>query len=250
MKFDFPVISKQFSDDSGVKIRVLNKIKLSLPDKSITTIIAPLGSGKSTLIKILSGNVSPDDTTSNLNELIKQVFKFPENGFSLPWLSPAENIKFLTGTEDEILIEKVLSECGLEGYENHLPHIKSTGFRLRTLLACLLIKKPALIVADDPFRNILPAIKIELLILLRKLILKNELNFFLATTNISEAIFLSDKIYLMKKNPGEIIEEFSIEPSGYRDVGFFDSNQFSEQLNKIQNLIKSIENQRLINFII
>ena len=99
---------------------------------------------------------------------------------------------------------------GLSGYEDFYTSSSESGFRLRIAIARALSFNPKFILLDDVLKNLDGETRSELIELLRVLTAEKNVSFLLATTNISDAILLSHKIFLMRKNPGKIIKEIDI----------------------------------------
>ena len=207
MKFEN--FSKTYTDKVGYKIQLLRNISVNIDENQIVSILAPIGAGKSSLLKIIAGIEKPNEGKPEQNN--EKIIFIPSEPSSFPWFSVKENLKLVSEkiTENELM--GIISLVGLKGYEDHRPHNKSLGFRFRISLARVLILEPDLIVLDEPFDKMKPETKDEIYSLIIKINKEEGQRILLATTNISEAIFLSDKIYLMKKNPGEIIDEISLD---------------------------------------
>ena len=144
-----------------------------------------------------------------------------------------QNINFVAKNKVTKL-EELIDAVGLTGYESHHPHNESSGFRFRISLARALANDPDFILLDDPFRRMNSETKDETYELLRRVLGKFEVAFILATTNISEAIYLSNKIYLMKKNPGEIIEEITLDAEILKTKGLNRQERFISLRNEIE----------------
>jgi len=212
-------ISKFYSKPAGAKLNVLDDINLSIEssenESSFVSLLASFESGKTTLLKIISAIEKSDNGKVLLNSELynkpagKIVF-VPEKPSSFPWLNVEQNIEFVAGVKTDKLKE-LMEVIGLTGYENYHPHNESLGFRFRISLGRALAVSPEFILLDDTFRRMNSETKDEIYELLRAVRAKYKINFILATTNISEALYLSNKIYLMKKNPGKIIEEIKLD---------------------------------------
>ncbi len=220
-------VVKYFPGRSGSKLLVLDGINLTNDFKgqkgSIVSILAPFASGKSTLLKIISAIEEPSAGKIMLNGTAYdkpdgRIAYIPEKPSSYQWLSVEQNIMFAAaGAKNKSTnIEELVSAVGLTGYGKHNPHPKSTGFRFRIALARALAADPVLILLDDPFKKLRGETKKEIYALLKKLRDELNLNFLLGTTNITEAVGLSDKIYLMKGHPGQIFKEIEIDCEAMR----------------------------------
>lgn len=214
---------KIYEPDEGIKISVLEDVNLDIKlndDKAeIISLLSPFRGGKSTLLKMISGIENPTSGKIIYDDRIKSVPLITEKPSSFPWLNVKENVQYgikLSKDNNILNAEHFISIAGLTGYENHYPHNKSFGFRFRISLARALPVFPRLILIDDSFKKMDSETKEEAYHLIKKI--KNELNvtFIIATTNISEAILLSDKIYLLKKN---IKDEFILSRSKIEQEG-------------------------------
>ena len=238
-------ISKSYTEKVGYKINLLNEISINVNSNEFLSILAPAGSGKTTLLKILSGLDTPSDGEIN-SDYNKSIY-IPSKPSSFPWLSVFENIKF-NSRKNEADLLKIVDMVGLHGYEDHFPHKKSEGFRFRISLGRAIANGPDIIIIDEPFNNLNTATREEIYLLLRNLHQELAIPIILGTTNISEAIFLSDRIYLMKKNPGEIIEEIKTPlPSG-RDIRIMQNDIFINIRSEIENKFYKIAGRQLYNF--
>jgi NitT/TauT family transport system ATP-binding protein len=238
-------ISKRYTDKVGYNINLLKDISLSVNSNQFTTILAPVGSGKSSLLKILADLESPTD--GEISTDYKNRVFIPSLPSSFPWLSVGENIRF-NSKFDEPRLSEIINLVGLAGYEDHYPHNKSEGFRFRISLGRALANDPDVIIIDEPFNNLNTSTRREIYTLLRAIYQLNSISFILGTTNITEAIYLSDKVYLMKKNPGEIIDELKINLPGNRKQNIMDTDEFLSIRSKIENVFKDRADRVLYNF--
>ncbi|TSA29613.1 MAG: ABC transporter ATP-binding protein [Ignavibacteriales bacterium] len=239
-------ISKDYQDVNGFKNIILKNVSLSISSEKITSVIAPSGSGKSTLLKIISGleHSTHGEVIKNENQ---KIIYIPSQPSSFPWLNVEENISLGLLIKDPTKIKSIIRFVGLEGYESFHPNNKSYGFRFRIALARSLAHHPAVILLDEPFNQMDLKTKKEILLLIQEAQNTLKTTFLLATTNITEALFLSDKIYLMKKNPGEIISDLLVELPKERNELIIDSEKFIQLRSQIEKSFKKIDSQKLFN---
>ncbi len=223
---DIVNVSKDFHGISGSKQHVLENVNLSVKISSakgkIFSVLAPFGAGKTTLLKIVCGLEKPSIGGVNVTGkkydaeyLHGKIVFIPEKPSSYPWLNVEQNIKFAAGLKFKEInfshIQELISLVGLEGYENHFPNDKSLGFRFRISLARALAVGPQLLLLDDPLKDLHYEVKREIKQLIQFIVNKLNISIILTTTNINDSISLSNNIYLMKKNPGMIIEEIAVD---------------------------------------
>ena len=238
-------ISKSYIDLVGYRINLLQDFSVAVHEKEFVTFLAPAGSGKTSLLKILAGLEMPSDGDVICSQK-KRVF-IPSKPSSFPWLSVFENISFNSELE-ETEIQKIIDLVGLHGYEDHIPHNKSEGFRFRISLGRALANKPDILFLDEPFNNLNTATREEIYQLLRRVYLSNSIPFVFGTTNISEAIFLSERIYLMKKNPGEIISELKNRLPSDRNIDIMQDQTFFDLRSEIEQIFQQKAGRQIYNF--
>jgi ABC-type nitrate/sulfonate/bicarbonate transport system ATPase subunit len=238
-------LSKVYSDSVGYKIHLLENISLKISKAGCTTILAPKGSGKSSLLRIIAN--LEKETSGKIENTSKRIAYIPSKPSSFPWLNVQNNIEY--GLENSNKdVSKFIKLVGLEGYEDHYPHNKSEGFRFRIALGRALANNPDVIVIDEPFNKLNSLTKQEIYLLVRKIIVETSVKIIFGTANITEAIFLSDKIFLMKKKPGEIIDKINIELPIDRKIQHLESEKFIVYRNHIEETFKNKLGRLLYNF--
>ncbi|NOX64368.1 MAG: hypothetical protein GXO85_00895, partial [Chlorobi bacterium] len=141
----------------------------------------------------------------------------------------------------------IINLVGLEGYKDHYPNNRSLGFRFRISLARAIMNKADLIIIDESFTKMRDEVKRRIYFLLRRIISERKISFLFGTSNISEAILLSDKIFLMDKNPGRILDSFDIEFDDPLRTDFSDSNEYTEYRERIKTYLTKINPNKIIN---
>lgn len=247
---------------TGVTKSILENINIDIKSRgqqnSFTSIIAPDGSGKSTLLKIICGLIPPTkgqiifSTDSRISQITKVVLINEYKNY-LPWLSVKKNIEFTLehsrydSKKSNSEIQSIIDLVGLNGYEDHIPNNKSKGFIFRIAVANALITNPNFILLDDPFRNFTSLLRSEVYQVLHNIKSHTKANLILATTNIEEAIYFSDMVYMMQKNPGLIFDSIKIDRS--KISAKLDINDYiSEIIMEIQNRFAAKKNLEIINF--
>jgi len=191
------------------------KVNLNLEKNSINSIIC-YDESASALFKII-GNVESDfEGELKYPNTIKSAIYIPEASSSFPWLNVKDNIKYVlknsasTLVNNDVNIQKIINEVGLKGYENHFCDNKSLGFRFRISLARALIFNSVLILIDNSFSEMDNEIKFELFDLIKNISKKYAVSFLINTTNIYDAIYLSENIYLMKEGNSKFLESINL----------------------------------------
>ena len=185
------------------KFTGLRETTFEVNNKEIVSIIGKSGCGKSTLLKLISGLEKTSNGIIELNgkvidrpdEKIAMVFQEPR---LMPWLNVYDNIKIslLNKKKDdqEQIIMAMLDNLNLKEYFNMWPKELSGGMAQRVSIARALVKKPEVLLLDEPFSALDSFTKKKLHEFVKLLWKKFNLTIVLVTHDIEEAISLSDKI--------------------------------------------------------
>jgi NitT/TauT family transport system ATP-binding protein len=236
-------VTKVFPDELGINRVLLNDISFIVPDEQITSIITPEFAGKSTLLKIIAGLENPTNGSIMDNSGGSKVF-IPSSPSSFPWLNVGQNIMVGNKSKSNVVKSEFINLVGLEGYENYRPHNSSIGFRFRISLARALAQRPALVLLDDPFKLMKQESRKELYFLVKEINKTTKTAFLFATSNVTEALILSDRIILMKKGPLEIIQAQIPEIPVSEDWIFNDSENFLKIKNQIELFLRNTDLNR------
>jgi len=237
-------LSKRFSGNSGFNINLISNLSFSVSKGTVTTFLAPYGSGKSTLLKIIAGLEPATGGEINLLPHQKAVF-IPSETSSLPWFSVNENFSLVT--EKQELKSEIIKLLGLTGYENHHPDNKSRGFRFLISFGMALLSGADLILIDEPFTNLSDLMKEKIFKVLRNVIQTKKITLLFATSSLSDAVLLSDKILLLKRNPLGVIDEMEISSPCERDFELLKSPAFDDYKKQISDLFNRNNIEKVIN---
>ncbi len=209
---------------SGQDLVAIEKIDLSVDCGEIVSIVGPSGCGKTTLLRVIAGLLQPLTGKITINEMIPTKYRSDNPiGFMFqkpvlfPWRSIISNIqlpleisnrKFSHKSDDSA--KKILHNLGLGDFENAYPSQLSGGMLQRVALARALISNPSLLLLDEPFSALDEITREQLWIDFRKILVKKNISVILVTHSIREAVFLSDKVLVMSKRPGHIINSVNI----------------------------------------
>lgn len=196
-------LSKNYSDIYGHTTQLFKNISFNIEIGKVTTLLAPKGTGKSTLLKMIAGL----DENNNITET--RIF-IPQKPSSFPWLNVSDNILFNMKNVDNKIFKTILNFIGLAGYADHFPNNSSVGFRFRISLARAIINQPELILIDESISSLRLKRKFEIYSLLRKVTSEMGIPILYSTSSVSEAIRLSDKILLINNGTSNNVIEKTI----------------------------------------
>lgn len=233
-------VSKSYTRN-GKSETILQQISFHVHHGEVVSILGQSGCGKSTLLSMIGGFEQADrgDVIFCGNVVQrpsrKCVMLFQHYGL-LPWRSVLKNVELglgelsLAGAERKRRALEYLKLVGLEDKAELFPRQLSGGMQQRVALARALVLEPELILMDEPFAALDTFTRYYLQDELLRIQRQQGTTVILVTHDIDEAVYLSDRVLLMKSNPGEIHKEIVIDLSKPRDRG---NDDFHYYRNKI-----------------
>lgn len=206
----------------GKKLLVLQDINLRIFTSEFVSIVGASGCGKSTLLNIIAGLEQP---TSGEIRVDNQVVlgPGPDRGMVFqsytlyPWLTVAENIGFglslrkMPIVEQKDRINYFLDIVGLTKFANSYPKQLSGGMKQRVAIARALANEPEVLLMDEPFGALDAQTKEQMQVFLLDLWRKTKITVLMITHDIEEAVFLSQRIYILSAHPGQVQNEITVE---------------------------------------
>lgn len=171
------------------KLKVLKDVNLTLYEGQPIAIVGKSGCGKTTLLRIIA------DLDSQTAGEIKRNFDsigyvFQEDRL-IPWCSTIENLLFVC--EDESRVIDTLRLVGLEEFKDYKPRKLSGGMRQRVNLARALVRKPDLLLFDEPFQSLDLVTKSKLMADIRQILGEINATYVVVTHDIREAAFFGSE---------------------------------------------------------
>lgn len=208
-------------------ITVLKDLSFNLKKGEFVSLLGPSGCGKTVLLKILSGLLERSDGEIDYDfikdENINISMAFQKSPL-FPWLNLTKNIKIcmnnkgLTKKEKDEIVLKYLKKAHLERFRKYYPDEISGGMMQKVNIIRCFASGGSLILMDEPFVFLDFIQRTELQKFTLDIWQYEKKTIFFVTHNLHEAIILSDRIFLMGANTGNIIKEFEVAIPRPRDV--------------------------------
>lgn len=206
-------VSHTFADG----VAAIAEVSLTLPTGAFVTLVGPSGVGKSTLLRILGGLLSPSQGQVTMNaggpglhdEPIGIVF---QKDNLMPWRTVMDNIRLpleLAGQDRGAAADRVIEMIelvGLTGFEGSYPGQLSGGMAQRVALARALVHQPKLLLLDEPFGALDALTRERMSTELLRIWQAMPVTVFMVTHSIPEAVFLADEVLVMTGRPGTITD--------------------------------------------
>lgn len=237
-KLEVRGLSKSFALQGG-SISVLEEINLQLFAREFVCLVGSSGCGKSTLLNIVAGLVNPTSGSVFVDGRIVtgpgsdrgMVF---QNYTLYPWLTVSQNIAFglqlrkLPKAEQRDRVDYYLNVVGLTQFAKCYPKQLSGGMKQRVAIARALANEPAVLLMDEPFGALDAQTKEQMQQFLLELWEQTHVTVLMITHDVEEAIFLSQRVYVMSARPGRMKREVLVELPEHRDLELKLSTEFVE----------------------
>ncbi|WP_035382993.1 ABC transporter ATP-binding protein [Ferriphaselus sp. R-1] len=240
-------LNKRFRSTHG-EVDALRDINFSIHRREFICVIGSSGCGKSTLIRILAGLEQQSSGEALLDgkpitgpgQDRGMVFQ----GYSLfPWLTVKKNVMFgplangqsTSHAEREALLW--LELVGLEKFADAYPHQLSGGMRQRVAIARALVNQPRILLMDEPFGALDAQTRAKMQSHLLDIWRNIDITVLFITHDLDEAIYLADRILVLKPHPGEVQEIIEVPVPRPRSAAQFTSPEFLATKARLEQLI-------------
>lgn len=202
------------------KVTAVENVNLDIKAGEFVALLGASGCGKSTLLNAIAGIVKPTEGSiwidhqqvTEPNPACGVVF---QHHSLFPWMTVLQNVSFgpkmLGFPAARSVGMQFLTLVGLEKFKNYYPSMLSGGMQQRVGIARALATQPPVLLMDEPFG----ALDAQTRSIMQEELLKIWTTFkttvVFVTHDIDEAIFLSDRICIMRSTPGSIKEEVMVD---------------------------------------
>lgn len=221
---------------------ILQNTNLSISEGEFVSIIGASGSGKTTIFRIIAGLESQSTGDVYLNGEIEKnrlgkVGYMPQQDLLLPWRTILQNatlpLEINKHNFKKADILHLLNEFGLPGIENKYPYELSGGMRQRVAFLRATLSGANLLLLDEPFSALDALTKLSLQEWLLSQWEKQQSTILFITHDITEALFLSDRILVLSESPVTEIKEIIVPLPRPRKLEDLDTNTIVEIKNSL-----------------
>lgn len=197
----------------------IGDISLEVKKDEFVSILGPSGCGKTTLLMCLAGLLTP---SAGQVQIRGKAITSPHPDVTLvfqdysrslyPWLSVSGNVLFgmrqrkMPPNEKMVRVRQALAMVNLQGFESHFPWQLSGGMQQRVAIARALAYDPAIILMDEPFASVDAQTRAGLQDSFLEIWSRQKKTVLFITHDIEEAIYLSDRIFVISNRPCRVIE--------------------------------------------
>jgi len=239
--------TKYYDTQSG-PLHAIDDFSMIVKDGEFASVVGPSGCGKTTLLwsvaglhPLTSGKVLLDGKpVTGPHPQIGMVF---QEANLLPWRNLDKNIRFPFEIKrqepDTQRIEQLLERVGLSGFGGKFPRELSGGMQQRAAIVRALSFNPSVLLMDEPFGALDAFTRDEMNMLVEEIWLETQKTILFITHNITEAVFLSDRIFVMSERPGRLAKIFHITLPRPRTLEMLATKEVFDLVNEIKAEIQN-----------
>lgn len=232
--------------------QILKIGELHVPQGQFVSLLGASGSGKSTLLRLIASLLKPtsgtitfpaDDEGTGRRAALGMVF---QSANLIPWrtarqnvLLPAELGTHRTSVSDSDL-NRLFSLVGLKDIDTRKRSSElSGGMQMRVSLARALVLQPTTLLMDEPFAALDDLLRMQLEEDVRRIHNEQSLTTILVTHNISEAVFMSDRVLVLGGHPSSVSADVPVTLPGNRDRALRSDPNFHELVQTVTDALHS-----------
>ena len=250
MHLEISHLHKVFPTKKGAVI-ALDNINMHVETGEFVCVVGASGSGKSTLLRLIAGLDFPTGGEITVDNAIVMgpgadrgmVFQ----KYTLyPWMNVQKNVEFglkLLGFTPKARREEAsyyLNIVGLAEFAKSYPKELSGGMKQRVAIARALATSPKILLMDEPFGALDIQTKENMQQFLLEIWRKTGCTILMITHDVQEAVFLSQRVYVLSSRPGTVKKEIIIDLPRDRDYKIKRQPEFHQQADRIIDLLRSL----------
>jgi len=237
-------VRKTYRTQDG-EVETLKPLDFAIRAGEFVSVVGPSGCGKSTLMKLVAGLLPTSGgelllsgrAVSGPQTNVGIVF---QSALLLPWRRVIDNILLqaeIRGLPMAAARERamqLIEMAGLQGFENKYPWQLSGGMQQRVAILRALLHDPPVLLMDEPFGALDAMTRERMNLELQRIWMAAGKTVLLITHSIPEAIFLSDRVFVMTERPGSIAAVYDIELPRPRSLEVMGSERFGDYARQLR----------------
>ncbi|PXY22141.1 ABC transporter ATP-binding protein [Prauserella muralis] len=257
-KLELTGVGKQFRTKRATT-QALDDIDLTITDGEFVSLIGRSGCGKTTLLRMLAGLLSPTegkilvegrslwDGSTVDSSVVSQLGVVFQEANLFPWYSVLDNIALplqLRGdgkAERRERARELAELVGLQGFEKSYPRELSGGMRQRVAIARALSTHPKLLLMDEPFGALDALTRERMNLELQRIALATNATVVFVTHDIAEAVFLGDRVVHLTPRPGRISGITHVDFARPRDIDVETEAEFGKIVRELRHALDGEE---------
>jgi NitT/TauT family transport system ATP-binding protein len=231
-------------------VEAVRGIDFRIEPGQFVSVLGPSGCGKSTLIGAIAGFTVPSTGELLLDDQPIQA-PGPDRGVVFqqhtlfPWKTVLENVEFglkmrgVGRAERRAIAAEILEQVGLAEFDKHYPEQLSGGMQQRVSLARVLVNKPRVLLMDEPFCSLDAQTRLDMQHMLLALWQEFHMTVVFVSHDVDEVLFLSDRVLVSSKRPGQIRATLSVDLPRPRTTDVLTTPEFMQLKRRALELLHS-----------
>lgn len=225
-------------------VTALDDVSASVRPGEFISLLGPSGCGKSTLLRLVAGLETPTSGEVTIDG-VAVTEPHPELGvvfqddLLMPWRTVLQNVLLqaaVRGTNDAAMKSRamdLIDQVGLNGFEHKYPRQLSGGMRQRVGICRALLHSPRLLLMDEPFAALDAMTRDQMSVDLAEMSGRLGMTVLFVTHSINEAVFLSDRVFVMSARPGKVTATIDIDLPKPRSLHIRQTPEFAHHVGEV-----------------
>lgn len=238
-------------------ITAVRNVSMYVKDNEFVSLVGPSGCGKSTVIRMIENIIKPTEGTITVDgvtysdvipkETLRNLGFIFQSHNLLPWMTVEQNLRMplgvfgLKGPKWDEHVEELLDFAKLKKLRHVYVNDLSVSMQQRLGVIRAMVHDPEILLMDEPFGALDALTRDQLDIQLMEICARTKKTVIFITHNVGESVLMSDRIYVMKTTPGEIIGELTIDLPRPRVLSMKDSEHFARYEYDITDMIGKVD---------
>ena len=246
-------IGMTYKTNDGRDVTALTSVTLDIRKGEFISLLGPSGCGKTTLLRIIAdlltptqGNITVGGETPRQARLKQRYGIVFQSAVLYNWRTVRKNImlplEIMHVPKEERLdrADKMLELVGLSDFANHYPAQLSGGMQQRVGIARALAIRPEILLMDEPFSALDEFTREKLHDDLLRIWRKTNKTVVFVTHNISEAVYLSDRVCVLSPHPGRLSAVVDIDLPRPRTAQLKSTSEFTALVAKVRGSFEGV----------